>query len=1157
MYQLNDHFQASDTNRQPYSFSVERRTETDNLHAWVQDNSFHLACIGNRHILNTPAFLRGRFEMTFRFNYMEVMEPGFSVLFQYDEAKRRGLGIKFVYDLHKSIRATLLEADSTRMTALSTRTLALDSPLLESSYSFVLCIEEDGIHGSIANVPYSFSCPAKKGKLAIERHTYLGELIIDSVQFSTPDSFSSECVVNEVTAAVPCINGGDIPYTIAWRIDRTEGEYYLTARLDGGTRTRPVNREDRPGQYVAEQDWMTTPYIGLVCGEVRALYRIADGERGFIDPNIFWDCQKALLGDTELPLENTYKIPAHLIGPDTEVFFGYENLFCSGYAAQAGGCEFRYTLQGQLIDFGPAPDGQDIFEVHSQPDKLALTFVPQDCYDRQRVVEHIKNNHYFDVSEAPRFTLEVQTQVTPDYLDAEAAILNVYENRTLHRLQPYLSVQPERYGYHILCFSVTVPQMEVGVWKVEFTVRYGGKPYRRIIKTFEVFDKDTDQNPALASGLPFVFSMPNEHKWLASNSFDLWSQVRSCDVEHYITCITDTPLEAERRRSWQLTKPFKRKWFAWLGSRTCLGWQAENHPEVVKNADYLFCSWNEKEPDLGVSSLYPFRQDHFSYATFMSRAADRLPILDDFLADNPAVAQKLDYVPGSGIFTKEHFIQLMRTCAADWMSYQNERGLALLQAQGKELRRINPGFRRACYGPINCYVTPSLTAHSLQVYGIGNSATLSTDYFSGFAVFEDYPYSCGYQTWRGAFMVMQLLLEAPGLTLYPEQYKDSRGGCIDGAVKNAHAPMGKYDLAAYQNATHAFEFVFNTPYLLPDGFHYWSTYGFHRSDYTSDFMNSLVLDWRYAVENKPQKPLRSMAFLAQYSQLEDRFEVFEVNAEQYSCHLINRSEQGHGLIYECSRQTGVPAGFALKPESMDALSAELCDVLVLPDLTDAAPAVLEKLRSLYHAGVNLIAVSVVDGLEDLFGVAKAPHPTEISRIFYGRKSECVRPGRPMLTYKPAGAYTVLQTETGDPLALATSRTLLLNAAVTDLGCEDSPATTASKGLHIVGNLVRRMLCDEIRRLSAPLALGENVGVTLFETQDGRTELLAIDYTPFDNTVQGPHQAVIRLDLPDAIGVQCDREIFVGKLNGIVKELRFDILPHESVFVCLHRDNADC
>ena len=121
---------------------------------------------------------------------------------------------------------------------------------------------------------------------------------------------------------------------------------------------------------------------------------------------------------------------------------------------------------------------------------------------------------------------------------------------------------------------------------------------------------------------------------------------------------------------------------------------------------------------------------------------------------------------------------------------------------------------------------------------------------------------------------MTVMLHTPQLRLYPEQYGGSRGGCIDGAVKFAHAPMGDYELPPYRNSTHAFEYVFNTPYRTPEGFRYWDNYGFHRSNCTSPFMDRLIRDWKYVVRYQPGRPLRTLGFVADYHICDDAFTVF-------------------------------------------------------------------------------------------------------------------------------------------------------------------------------------------------------------------------------------------------------------------------------------------
>lgn len=1148
MFKLYDNFVSCDINRQPYSFTAETHTHIDNKHAWIRDGVFNMASIGNVYVMNTPKFESGSFRMNFKITYMAEFGPDFTVFFAYDEKERVGKGIKFYYDLHDTVRISLMDINVSERRMVQAKEIKIADPIEEDRfYSFELTVEAGKVYGTAAGYEYSFKTETAKGKIALERDNFIGELILSDVFFTTDEEMEVETVVKETKADIPLINGGDIPYTLSWEINKIEGEYYLTSVLNGGTKTRPVNREDRPGQYVAEKDWMTSPYVGI--GNVDGTYEtycMAKGDKAFIDPNIYWDCQKAFFGDTDLPVINTYKIPRTAINDGMEIIFGYENLFCSGYAAQEGGSEFRFTPDGELIYSGDAMDGRDIFELYSQENKYALNFVPENCYKREEVIEHIKYNHYFDVEENIEFTFVMKTRLKTDYLTFKAEILDVYESKELYQYTPQAVIEDFGYGYVKITMDISVPAMKVGVYKTRLNVYYGDRLYKNNVKVFEVYDKDTDENPALASGLPFQFSMPNEQKWLMRSAFDLWNPMHSCDIQHYYSCITDTPIEAQIRKPWAMTKQFKREWFAWISSRTCKNWDIDKYRDVVENCDYLFSSINEEVLDLSQSTLFPMRQDHHAYENFMMREKQRVAILEDFLRDNPDIAAKVDYKIGMPKFTLEHYINLMETCCTDWIEYQNAAGLEIIRKNNDEVKAINPKVKRAIYGPINPYTTPTLTYHSLATYGISDMDALSDEIFNGFAIFEDYPYSCSYQTYRGAFMLMTILLHSPRLTVYPEQYGGSRGGCIDGAVKFAHAPMGDYSIEAYMNSTHAYEYVFNTAHRLTDGYHYWNTYGFHRG--ANPIVNDLVKDWRYVIENKPKKPMRSTAFLAEYSNREEVFKVYDVDDNTHNCYIMNQSEAGHGVIFECTREAGISNGFALKYDVLADMKADECDVLVLPSLKYATEQVIEEIRRLYNEGVNLIAVSDVTGLEDIFGVKKAERTVRLSAVLYSGETEYVRPNDAKLMYISDGAKAVMTSDTGEELMFKTDRTAIINTDVVNLGGADSRYMCHANTVHIIGRLLRKSLKSILRELSAPLAIGMNVGTTLFETEDGRIMLLVIDYTPFDNADHGIREAVVELNMESVTEIKSEREMFVGRKDGKISEIRFDIKPHESVFI---------
>ncbi len=1147
MYTLADDFRSCDKNKQPYSFSIERHTPIANLHTWVKDDAFYMASVGNRYILQTPKFTNGTFEMHFKVSYMAEFATNFMVLFGYDERTRKGQAVRYIYDLKETISLSLLSVDKNSFRVLEEVNLKIDSPLEENkAYLFSIKLDNESVRVSAAGKEAMFETELNKGKLAIERANFIGELIIEDISFNSPDAFEMKSIIMETTVSIPCVNGGDIPYRVTWKIDSVEDEYYLTAKLDGGCRTRVVDREDRPGQYVAEKDWMTNPYIGLGNkDEIPEVYYIARGEKAFIDPNIYWDCQKDFFFDTELPLVNTYKISSNVIEEATEVVFGYQNLECSGYSTQMGSSEFHFSLDGKLQYIGDSVNGQDIFELYSPEDKEVLSLVPEDCYEREQVIEHLKYNHYFTVNEDIHFSFVMKTMMDTQYLTVTANILDVYESTVLGSYTPKGFASEWDYGYNQLQADFTAPKMEIGVFKVEFCVHFGNRLYKRFVKVFEVFDIKSNQNPALASGLPFTFSMPNEQKRLMRNAFDLWNPMKSCDAEHYYNCITDTPEEAQTRKSWLLSKPFKREWFVWISSRTCKDWNIERFTDVVKNCDYMFSSINEEVLDLSQSTLFPMRQDHNNYPNFMMRAEQRIAILDKFLTDNPQIAEKVLYKVGMKEFTYEHFLNLLQVCGNEWITYQNEEGLKLVRKNNEDIKKINPKVKRSLYGPMNVYTTPTLTNNSLKIIGFNDGETLVEDFFTGFAVFEDYPYSCAYQTYRGAFTLTTILLHSPNLVVYPEQYSGSPGGCIDGAVKFAYAPMGAYSVEPYQLSTHAFEYVFNTAYRLKDGYHYWNTYGFHRG---AELLAGMVCDWKNVIDYKPRNPLASTAFLAEYDTRENAVSISPYGENESKCYIMNQSESAHGLIFECAREAGIPNGFALSYDALSTLSSKECDVLVLPSLKYAEEKVIQEIRRLYTEGVNLIAVSDVTGLEDVFGVVPDKKKITLNCVKYNGKQEFVRENEACLDYKPNGAKVVMQSETEEPLIVMTERTAIINTAVTNLGSADSQYMSIANALHIVGDLVFAALKDIITKLSSPLAVGKNVGVTLFESETGKAMLLAIDYTPFDNQEHGTKEAVIQLNMDNVTGVLCNRNVFMGKNDGKIQEIRFDILPHESVFV---------
>lgn len=1156
MFILSDDFKTHDDNLQPYSFSVERHTAIEDLHASVDERGFVLKSIGNRFILNSPKLNNFGLSLKFGFTFLAEFNPVFNVLFSYDKKSRCGQGLKVTYDLEGKLIFSLINLSKMKITECES--ICLEDFKLQEGNITELKIKVKGnmLFVSLGDKLLEFNIKDEKGYIAIERKNFIGEFIISEISLSSEDEFNEIEIAPEQRVKIPLTDGGDIPYEFSYKITKIDDNCYLDVSLGGGTATRKVNREDRPGQYGVERDTLESPYTIIRNGDTEQKFYFYNGKRVVCDPNIFWECQKILFNHPEMPIKRRFLIKNFETKEDTTISYGYESIHCTGYANQAGGpSEYVFDLKGNMLYSGDALS-ESICELYSPKDKYAVSLIPQNAYRYDDIITHLKGNHYFHIDEDISLTLSFKTKLILDAVSIKAEIRDVYDSEVLECFNPEIKYGKWKFGYNDIRAKITSKSLKIGVYRIVFIINYGDGIYKEYNKVFEVFDKDSGTSPAVASGLPFVFSMPNEQKWLASNTFDLWNPKPSCDCGHFISCVTNTPIEATEYRIWEVIGLFGREWFAWLSGRTVLDPSIELYPEVVRNADYLYVP--------AKTETFPLRNDLYLVGTYQNPEFRKY--LHEFMRLNPDIAEKLLYkipekeefvyekhkeIDESGVakdykvFTYEHLRNLMEVCHAEWMRFANGKILEAFKEQNKELKKLNPDFKRSSYGPFNTYVTAPLSYHTIKAFGNLPYNTLSDEVYTGFAVFEDYPASCAYQTCRGAFAAMTILLHCPNLRLYPEQYKGSAiGGCIDGAVKFSHSPMGKYIMPLYFNTTHALEYVYNTPRLTDDGFRYWDTYGFHRPDHPAPMWHEEVKGWKTAMDVKPKRPLKTMAMVTEYYEEED-FYSDEISTLHGHTNMANTSEEIHGYIYETARKNGFNTPFALKFDTLKKLTKDDCDVLILPTLRYCDEEAKNEIRRLYNEGVSLVASSHVDGLEDIFGVEENKSIREANTLILGRDEEDIYPFDVEFNYVSDGAETLVTIQDGTPVIFKSDRAMLFNAPIGRLGYECFEGMEGKQRKN-VSKLMEKAVCNAISDLSNPLVRGENVGVTLFESQKGTKHLLCIDYSKYLNVETDKNTAIVKFDI-SIKDISANRDVTkVRDKDGYITEIRFDIRPHEAV-----------
>lgn len=1066
LFFISEKFDVYDDDYRPYNVKIQSSSNLWHKHALCTPNGYCVVCTGNRYFIDTPQTLD--FEACFDFFFGHLTGScGVSIYFGYDTDGFTGYELRVQWRQEENdLTLSLFELSCDREDLLCEKVISQVSfPAFFQNHSVNMTQSGGQLSVTIDSLYRSdFEIAPKKGFVGFSRPHFIGSLTF------TRASVGVDCPVQALCAPVkveiPLVNGGTTPLTVEYSLFEADGNKYLKATLDGGPQYRtqesyhpyPCNKK---GQYMVETWYMDRPYFTY---NEKKFY-LKKGEVNLADPGLAWkDLQFKLMPYTLLPLSLTVSVD----GEGEGTFgFGYEELYVNGYNNQRGKAEFMFAPSG---DYLGQKTFEDTFELRSPKDKKAVQRIPETVFDLPAVKEHFENNHYFAEGEKIRFHIHTNTQKS--YITYKAELQDAFGD-----LMEEIPVQG---------LAITYKSLPVGVYRLLLRVFYGGELFKTVDTVFEVFDEAGEKCAPTESGLPFQFSMPNEQQYLDHDGFDPWAKKPSCNSEHYYPCTAFTGHVAEYKRTWEVTELFGRKWYVWFSDhRTMVDHSWDKHPDIVKHADFMYYpseyEWAVLRSDFGVAS-------------FWKRMPKLREVLDRFLDRIPGSAQRIGLEKGQPV-TDSVIIALHRYYQAQWYAYAHNAIKDMFHSQNEMFSRDNPKLKRACYGPFNLYAAPMRTSKLSEMYGFEGGDTLSDVIYTGFAQLEDYPNFCAYQTYNGAFAVGATLVNSPRLTIYPEQYGSSRGGCIDGAVYFAHPPIGASEMPRWFSTTHAREFVFNTPRKTQVGFSYWNTYGFMKWDFSEEENDAFIRDWKYVVKHSPERPLKSTAYVCSFDKSDDRFEGDQPNPYRFT---YNVSEEGVGYLYETSRLCGLPASFFTDWQNLMTLSEKDTDAIVLTSTKGLGEDALEKIRDLHQRGVALIGVSCIDGLEDLFGVCKSKTEKSFSELTTPTgERESVYPMKDTFSYCSIGAQCVLYAS-DTPAIYTYGNTVLFNVSPLSLGRTwffKQVVNARSSN----SRLLRKTVAECIKRVSSPLAWTDDCGITLFNTKSGDTMLLCIDYSRHDDS----------------------------------------------------------
>ena len=1138
MYQFYERFDLHNDRLQPYNIEIVRSSNLVHNHAEVKEGGYHLECAGNTYLFMTPALYAFTLKLDFAFSKMSFAKdsqmngesevPTMRVHIGYDKATRTSYAVTIGFSILGKMLVKLCRFTGYQHEVIEEQEIAFE-PEAEIVHALTLMQQEKEISVKIDDFEFSFAHEPVRGFIGVSLNRFPGNLVIGETELTSKEDFNEETIFEVQDITLPSLRGGSIPYKLSFAAKAVgDGSYSFSYALSDGITIRPIQKKCG---YGAEQQRFQEAYIRLISKSGKSFKRyLKNGELAFFDRNTFWKFLLTFHDVEDVPYGGNCGILKEFASPDTLIVFGYKSFSAAGFSVSIGGPdEFVFSTTGKLLYSGASLEQTDVFSFMSLTSQELADLIPADLYDRGAVMEHLAVNHYYTINEQAEIMLKMMTKREPGFITAEAVLHDVYDEPIGEPVPVKAARNADSFGFTVLCYNVNFGTLKTGVYRAVFRVFDGDTLLSRQSATFEVIDTASDIAPSEASGLPFLYSTPNEIGFLENDAFDPWLPTPDCDGLHYYSCCAHTPDVAMKRTTWRAIKPFNRKWYMWFSSRTVFDWTPSKYEEAVRNADFINHQFVE-----GIRRYDIFRIGH--YGTAMMR------LLHEFLDMRPEVEKELGYVRGEK-FTKENLDALFKLCGEDWLNYVCKRCVEITKEDDKSLTCYNPDFLRADYGSLPIYGNPYGTYWQTKYFG--RSFENQSEVYTGFMQMEDYPHSSGYQTYRGAFCLATVNLFDPALTEYPELYGGGRSACGDGIVAYAHPPFGIRTMPDYYTTTQVFEYVFCTPRLTEEGYRYWDSYGFMFRDGVRGRLEHFVKSWKHVIKHKPKKPMRTIAFVTDYIAADDRYEP-ELTDDYNWSNIHNIAEEGQAFLYACARECGIPAGFVLKAETIQALSADETDVLVLPPMAEATEETRQAIRRLYEAGVSLVAVSDVTGLEDLFGVEEAITEIEHNTLTVGEESEHVYPVRTQVRYRAKDAE-VLAKSGETPVMMKYGRTALVNMSVSHLSM-DCFMERAQFGRECISKLFKALCMDVIAELATPVVKAEGCGLAAFTDEQENKMLVLFDYSGhenFDDT--GAKEKTVWLNL-EARDIICDHPVVKLYEGECLKGFRVNLRPHETAVV---------
>lgn len=1160
-YEFYDCFKSCDDRNNACNWTVLRNSDLSHLHRQWDKGKYIITMPGNRHLPNTPQLAAFTLEATFAVVNNGDEAPELKIYFWYDKLKRTG---HFINCRFEDGRCTVFLGFEygAAIQIIAEQRGTFDAREKAAPRTITLQVSRNLIEVRLENCP-PFVFPLAEaskgsGRIGFDRGNFSGMLELHEVKINSTENICTKVLLPETEFIFPPgINGFHTPlrYKVSMR------QFDDTTRVDLEISGSDAQNPDVPWfpYHGLIFEVLTAPYLRI--GEQR-LYPAAQDTLVLANPDpakqdYFYS---TLYRKPAWPLRASFFL-AEISGIDT-IGIGYE--YCENEAGSkhlsGGPNEAVFDVASRSLVYVGAAVRKGIFilELHSQADKEICRQIPPADPRYEAAVAFAKRNHFFNDSEKCCFKVTIrcaETELSAEDVQLCCRLENAFtEELKSIALAPLEIANNTEAGFTELVVELPPFNLAAGVYHLYFELMFAGRNTLSQRHAFEVMPADPDAPAApLLSGLPLLFSMPNETKGLEQDQFEPYLDVEN-NAAHYLSITTHYPDVGRKNQIYNILKLYHRKWFLWLTDRVA------QHPGLEQNRDIISrCDFIQPPVTFNGSRCY----EMWKPQTYQGQI---LQLLLDFLRSDAfhsgqekhlTIANLEEIEREKAPFPESCIEELV---AKHWMEWLNFFERWLVRENGalrKVLKDINPGIKRAGYGPMNIYAARGKTNHALRYRG-----TLP-QFYDGFFVFEDYPFSCKYNIHRGPLLLATLKMANPDTQIYPEIYCSIKQGCPDGAVNYAWPPLGVTEHPASAEKKRFFEYAYAAVWFSQGEFHYWRDNGFHARAWPQEYFDVMLESWKFIHLARPFKPLRSTAYLYSDALCESHpafYEYAKPNGYPWG-DIFNTAEETIPYAWETARIDGQQSGFLCAPESLHEISPEDIALLVLPPLCGATAQQLGAIRSLHEQGVNLLAFENVEGLEDIFGVEPLGERVTINNIQVNTRL----PDNPLIElknlreytehplckakYRAKGADVLLEGEAPVLLMNRTpgGRAALFNVPPTVVR-RDSFYERVGYGRNSISELINRSVAMMQRQLGTPAVVTTAGKIVAFEAQNGERHIIvAEDAFPDEPTPISPLVTIRLRDIGNK-QISCDKPFDKVFAADDAVKIRLQLDVHECAVI---------